>query len=104
MCLGALAFWMRNGKWTLCQITHVRSTLCLCAYILDGNSKLQLCLEKHESSVNAVEDENSDSLITQAISDFVLPAGFPGDCRSGLQMNGRFGSGNSRSNSSYSNQ
>ena len=53
--------------------------LCLCAYILDGNSKLQLRLEKHESPVNAVEDENADSLIPQAIWDFVLPAGFPGD-------------------------
>ncbi|CAD6232606.1 unnamed protein product [Miscanthus lutarioriparius] len=47
-------------------------------YISDGNSKLQFRLEKHESPVNAVEDENADSLIPQAIWDFVLPAGFPG--------------------------
>ena len=43
--------------------------LCLCAYISDGNSKLQFHLKKHESSVNAVEDENSDSLFTKFISD-----------------------------------
>nr|ACN25219.1 unknown [Zea mays] len=49
-------------------------------YISDGSSKLQLRLEKHESPVNGVEDENADSLIPQAILDFVLPAGFPG-CR-----------------------
>ena len=45
----------------------------------DGNSKLQIRLEKHESSVNAVENEHADSLIPQAVRDFVLPAGFPGD-------------------------
>ncbi|RLN25495.1 protein root UVB sensitive 5 isoform X1 [Panicum miliaceum] len=43
----------------------------------DGNSKLQIRLEKHESSVNAVENEHADSLIPQAVRDFVLPAGFP---------------------------
>lgn len=47
-------------------------------YISDGSSKLQLRLEKHESPVNGLEDENADSLIPQAILDFVLPAGFPG--------------------------
>nr|CAB3476335.1 unnamed protein product [Digitaria exilis] len=46
-------------------------------YMSDGNSKLQIRLEKHESPANAVEDENADSLIPQAIRDFVLPAGFP---------------------------
>ncbi|ONM30133.1 Protein root UVB sensitive 5 [Zea mays] len=50
-------------------------------YISDGSSKLQLRLEKHESPVNGVEDENADSLIPQAILDFVLPAGFPADFR-----------------------
>jgi hypothetical protein len=44
----------------------------------DGNSKLQIRSEKLDSSVNAVGDENADSL-PQAIRDFVLPAGFPGD-------------------------
>ena len=45
-----------------------------------GNSKLEIRLEKHESSVNAVENEHAaDSLIPQAVRDFVLPAGFPGD-------------------------
>jgi hypothetical protein len=48
-------------------------------YMSDGNSKLQIRLEKHESSVNAVENEHADSLIPQAVRDFVLPAGFPGD-------------------------
>ncbi|XP_022682699.1 protein root UVB sensitive 5 isoform X4 [Setaria italica] len=47
-------------------------------YMSDGNSKLQIRSEKHESPVNAVEDENADSLIPQVIRDFVLPAGFPG--------------------------
>lgn len=47
-------------------------------YMSDGNSKLQIRLEKHESPINAVEDESADSLIPQAIRDFVLPAGFPG--------------------------
>jgi len=42
-----------------------------------GNSKLEIRLEKHESSVNAVENEHADSLIPQAVRDFVLPAGFP---------------------------
>ncbi|XP_039846542.1 protein root UVB sensitive 5-like isoform X5 [Panicum virgatum] len=47
-------------------------------YMSDGNSKLQIRLEKHESSVNAVENEHAaDSLIPQAVRDFVLPAGFP---------------------------
>ncbi|CAL4977725.1 unnamed protein product [Urochloa decumbens] len=47
-------------------------------YMSDGSSKLQIRLEKHESPVKGVEDENADSLIPQAIRDFVLPAGFPG--------------------------
>ncbi|WVZ72192.1 hypothetical protein U9M48_020691 [Paspalum notatum var. saurae] len=46
-------------------------------YMSDGDSKLQVRLEKHESQVNAVEDENANSLIPQAVWDFVLPAGFP---------------------------
>ncbi|KAF0905051.1 hypothetical protein E2562_000861, partial [Oryza meyeriana var. granulata] len=48
-------------------------------YILDGNSKLQVHWEKHESLVNTVEEEeNANSLIPRTIKDFVLPAGFPG--------------------------
>ncbi|CAO2198910.1 unnamed protein product [Urochloa humidicola] len=47
-------------------------------YMLEGNSKLQIRLEKHEPPVEGVEDEIADSLIPQAIRDFVLPAGFPG--------------------------
>jgi DTW domain-containing protein YfiP len=77
--LEAPAFWIRDGKWTLCQISHFSSMLCLCAYISDDNSKLLLRLKKHETSVNVVEDENSDSLITEFISDFMLPTRFLGD-------------------------
>uniref|UniRef100_A0A453DVP4 Protein root UVB sensitive/RUS domain-containing protein n=1 Tax=Aegilops tauschii subsp. strangulata TaxID=200361 RepID=A0A453DVP4_AEGTS len=47
-------------------------------YMLDGDSKLQVQWEKHdESSTNTVEDENANSSIPRAVSDFVLPAGFP---------------------------
>ncbi|VAH71958.1 unnamed protein product [Triticum turgidum subsp. durum] len=47
-------------------------------YLLDGDSKLQVRWEKHdESSVNTVEDEKANSSIPRAVSDFVLPAGFP---------------------------
>ncbi|XP_039808249.1 protein root UVB sensitive 5-like isoform X4 [Panicum virgatum] len=46
-------------------------------YMSVGNSKMEIRLEKHESSVNAVENEHADSLIPQAVRDFVLPAGFP---------------------------
>ena len=57
-----------------------RCCTCLCAYISDGNCKLLLRLKKHETSVNnAVEDKNSDSLITEFISFFMLPTWFLGD-------------------------
>ncbi|XP_047053958.1 protein root UVB sensitive 5-like isoform X2 [Lolium rigidum] len=46
-------------------------------YLLDGDSKLQVHWEKHDSSMNTAEDENVKSSIPQAIRDFVLPAGFP---------------------------
>ncbi|XP_047059484.1 protein root UVB sensitive 5-like [Lolium rigidum] len=46
-------------------------------YLLDGDSKLQVHWEKHDSSMNSAEDENVKSSIPQAIRDFVLPAGFP---------------------------
>uniref|UniRef100_J3KWA9 Protein root UVB sensitive 5 n=1 Tax=Oryza brachyantha TaxID=4533 RepID=J3KWA9_ORYBR len=48
-------------------------------YVLDGNSKVQVQSEKHESLVNRLEKEDdANSLIPRAIKDFVLPAGFPG--------------------------
>ncbi|KAL6847882.1 hypothetical protein ACP4OV_022010 [Aristida adscensionis] len=47
-------------------------------YIWDGNSKLQVRSEKHKSHVNTVEDDNANPFVSQAIKDFVLPAGFPG--------------------------
>ncbi|XP_062191891.1 protein root UVB sensitive 5 isoform X2 [Phragmites australis] len=47
-------------------------------YILDGDSKLQVRLEKHESPLNAVADKNANPLLPRAIRDFILPAGFPG--------------------------
>ncbi|KAL6626705.1 hypothetical protein ACP70R_030431 [Stipagrostis hirtigluma subsp. patula] len=47
-------------------------------YILDGDSKLQVNWEKHESHFNTAKDDNAGSLLPQAISDFILPAGFPG--------------------------
>lgn len=47
-------------------------------YMLDGDSKLQVRLEKHEHLLNNAEDGKPDSSIPRAITDFVLPAGFPG--------------------------
>lgn len=47
-------------------------------YMLDGDSKLQVHWEKRDdSSMNTVEDETANSQIPRALSDFVLPAGFP---------------------------
>uniref|UniRef100_A0ACD5VIZ9 Uncharacterized protein n=2 Tax=Avena sativa TaxID=4498 RepID=A0ACD5VIZ9_AVESA len=48
-------------------------------YLLDGDSKLQVQLEKHEASTSTLEDEqpSSSSSVPRAIRDFVLPAGFP---------------------------
>jgi hypothetical protein len=48
-------------------------------YTLDDNSKLHVSLEKHESLVNTMEDENPNPVLPRAIRDFVLPAVFPGD-------------------------
>jgi len=56
-----------------------RCCVCVLIYWMAILSYNELHLEKHESSVNAVEDENSDSLITESISDFMLPAWFRGD-------------------------
>ncbi|TVU22001.1 hypothetical protein EJB05_31674, partial [Eragrostis curvula] len=47
-------------------------------YMMDGNSKLHVRLEKHESPVNTVEDKNANPSLPRVISDFILPAGFPG--------------------------
>jgi hypothetical protein len=55
-------------------------------YLLDGDSKLQVQWEKHDSSMNSAEDENVKSSIPQAIRDFVLPAGFPGECWYRIQL------------------
>jgi len=49
-----------------------RCCVCVLIYWMAILSYNELHLEKHESSVNAVEDENSDSLITESISDFML--------------------------------
>ncbi|KAI5004519.1 hypothetical protein ZWY2020_031762 [Hordeum vulgare] len=47
-------------------------------YMLDGDSKLQVHWKKRDdSSMNTVEDETANSQIPRALSDFVLPAGFP---------------------------
>ncbi|KAK3163846.1 hypothetical protein QOZ80_1AG0009110 [Eleusine coracana subsp. coracana] len=46
-------------------------------YVLDDDSKLHVRLEKHESPVNTVDDENANPLLPGVIRDFVLPAGFP---------------------------
>ncbi|KAM3336461.1 hypothetical protein ACQJBY_030454 [Aegilops geniculata] len=50
-------------------------------YLLGGNSKLHVHWENHdESLMNTVKDEKENSSIPRAVRDFVLPAGFLGEC------------------------
>jgi hypothetical protein len=55
-------------------------------YLLDGASKLEVQWKKHDSLTNTVEDEKTNSSIPRAIRDFVLPAGFPGECWYRVQL------------------
>jgi hypothetical protein len=53
---------------------------------LDGDSKLHVQWEKRESLTNTADDEKANSSVPRAISDFVLPAGFPGECWYSIQL------------------
>jgi hypothetical protein len=55
-------------------------------YLLDGDSKLHVQWEKRESLPNAADDEKANSSVPRAIREFVLPAGFPGECSYTIQL------------------